>query len=145
MSFLSSIASNVYTKFVVHHILVGLVKASGCPNRTKQTKSRSVQCVKLTKKHEGVTRMITSWANLRINKLQQQGMDQESINAIVKGDARFLTTLNHAISMQKEDEPEFDAWLFFHDDVESTDFFELQHCTRNTKHTKASFVIQSNC
>lgn len=143
MSFLSNLFSSDTVKFIGHHVMEGVMKATGTTKTT--VAPRSVQCVRLTKDHDCVLDLVTMWANLRINKLQQSGMGAEAIKGIQKVDARFLNALAYALAVQKDKTPEYEAWLFFHDDVESTDFFELQHCARGSKVTKASFVLHATC
>lgn len=89
--------------------------------------------------------MVSFWCSLRINKLQQNGAMKETIDDIVLNDARFLTSLAHAIEVQKDQVPPYDAWLFFNEEVQSTNFFELQQCRCGTKVTKAAYVIHNEC
>lgn len=132
------------SEFIGKHLLIGLIKAAGLSIKPSK-ESRNTQCIKLTKNHKDVVQMVSYWCSLRINKLQQMGAMKETVDAIILHDARFLTALAHAIDVQKDPVPPYDAWLFFNDDVQSTDFFELQHCNRNTKVTKVSYVIHNQC
>lgn len=143
MGYLSNALTGNTAHFVARHMLLGLIKASGHNVRPVAPKARNMQCVKLTKEHEGLTKVILFWCNLRINKLQQLGMKEEGIQRIVREDARFLSILSHAIATASDED--FDGWLFFDGDVQSTDHFELQYCARGSKVTKASYVIHSEC
>lgn len=145
MDFLTKIFTSSPAKLLAHCAHMGLMQATGKTPRVAKANVRNLQCIKLTKEHGSVVNMVTYWSSLRINKLQQQGVQKEVISSIARHDARFLTTLAYAITTQAETDPDFDAWLFFHDDVQATDFFELQHCARGTRITKASFVIQMDC
>ena len=131
--------------FIGRHVLLGLLKSAGVSVKQLTTPKRNTQCVKLTKQHKDVVQMVSFWCSLRINKLQQIGAMKETISDIVLNDARFLTSLAHAIEVQKDQVPPYDAWLFFNEDIQSTDFFELQHCSRGTKVTKVSYVIHREC
>ncbi|BAW19089.1 hypothetical protein [Ralstonia phage RP31] len=143
MGILSNVLSGSTAKFVGFHMLRGLVLASGHSVRPVAPKVRNMQCVKLTKEHDGLTKVLLFWCNLRINKLQQLGTAEEAVQRVVREDARFLSILNHAIATAGDDD--FDAWLFFDNDVQSTDHFELQYCSKGTKVTKAAYVIRSEC
>lgn len=143
MEFLTNMLSSDTAKFIAHHAIRGIIQASGRVVPVKPAKTRDLQCVKLTKEHEAVVRMVTFWCNLRINTLQQNGANPEVISKITQADARFLTMLSHAISTIGEpDAP--DAWLFFDGDVQGTDFFELQYCDRGTRITRASYVLHAS-
>lgn len=144
MRFLTNFFSSPTTELVFKHLTIGLARAAGKDLRKIREKRRSLQCVKLTKNHYNVVQAVTYWCNLRINELQQKGISDDMLLTLKQHDARFLTHLAHSIAIQNDKEPAYDAWLFFHDDVQSTDFFELQNCIRGTKVTKASFVIQAD-
>lgn len=131
--------------FIGRHLMLGLLKAAGANVRQLTTPRRNTQCVKLTKQHKDVVQMVSFWCSLRINKLQQIGAMKETIDEIVLNDARFLTSLAHAIEVQKDQHPAYDAWLFFNEEIQSTDFFELQQCRRGTKVAKATYVIHNEC
>ena len=138
-------ATSFNLAFIGKHLLRGLIRASGTAIKVPKDQARNTQCVKLTKNHKQVVQMVSFWCSLRINKLQQMGALKETVDAIILQDARFLTALCHAIDIQKDPEPAYDAWLFFNEDAQSTDFFELQHCSRGTKVTKVSYVIHNEC
>lgn len=144
MRFFTDILSAIDAKFIFKHSLIGLAKASGYAIQAPRNKQRNIQCVKLTKHHQSVLQMVVYWCSLRINTLQQKGISDETLRSLRQHDARFLTCLSHALTVQADPDPAFDAWLIFNEDAQSTDFFELQHCARNTKVTKASFVIQAD-
>lgn len=144
MSAATASAGGVWS-FISKHLLVGLIRASGHSIKLPKAEARNTQCVKLGKVHKNVVQMVSFWCSLRINKLQQMGALKETIDAIILQDARFLTALSHAIDVQKDPEPPYDAWLFFNEDAQSTDFFELQQCARGSKVTKVSYVIHSEC
>ena len=131
--------------FIGRHLMLGLLKASGANVKQLTGRRRNIQCVKLTKQHKDVTQMVSFWCSLRINKLQQIGAMKETVDEIVLNDARFLTSLTHAIEVQKDQHPAYDAWLFFNEDIQSTDFFELQQCRRGSKVALATYVIHNEC
>lgn len=137
--------SSFNLSFIGKHLLYGLIKASGISIKLPKAKARDTQCVKLNKNHKQVVQMVSFWCSLRINKLQQMGALKETVDEILLQDARFLTALSHAIEVQKDQEPPYDAWLFFNEDAQSTDFFELQQCARGSKVTKVSYVIRNEC
>ena len=134
-----------FWSFIGRHLLIGLIKVTGHSVKFQKADARNTQCVKLNKGHKNVVQMVSFWCSLRINKLQQMGALKETIDAIILQDARFLTALGHAIEVQKDPEPPYDAWLFFNEDAQSTDFFELQQCARGSKVTKVSYIIHNEC
>jgi hypothetical protein len=145
MGLVSSLMANSTAKFIAVHTLRGLALATGHSVPAATSKARNQQCVKLTKDHEEVVRMVSFWCNLRLNNLQQTGAAQKRITEITRSDAQFLNALNHAIAVQTEEDNVLDAWLFFDNDVRSTDYFELQYCARGTKVTKATFSLFAQC
>lgn len=143
MSVFNNFFSNELTRALGMCALRSLVKVTGRAVPVKETETLDIQCVKLTKDHSSVTHLVTFWANLRINKLQLLGVTPEIVADIARHDTRFLTILLDALATQKTSKPEYDAWLFFNKDVKNTNFFELQQCTRGSKVTKASYIIQA--
>lgn len=145
MGFLSSFLTSDAARFVGKHAVIGLIKISGRAVKQHDSEKRNTQCIKLAAHHDGIDRVVMQWCNLRINRLQQIGASEEQIKGICKHDASFLTTLSLAIAAQKIDNQDKDVWLFFNDDIQSTDFFELQYCSRNSNVMKASYAIHSHC
>ena len=143
MGFLSNLFSSETAKYLAARALCGAISATGHQVRLKQAPTRDLQCVKLTTEHGSVTQMVSFWCSLRINNLQIAGASPESVKKIAQSDARFLSSLSHAIAVAK-DSSEPDAWLFFDGDIKNTDFFELQYCDRGTKLAKATFVIRAD-
>jgi hypothetical protein len=128
-------------RFIGEHALIGLLKATGV--KRTNAKVRNTQCVKLTRNHKNLLQSVSFWCSLRVNKLQQLGGLKEVVDKIILNDARFLNVLSFAIEEQREKEPAFDAWLFFNEDIQSTDFFELQHCSPGGRVTKVSYTIHN--
>lgn len=127
--------------FVFKHVLCGFVKATGHRVPVSKDKSQNIQCVKLTKEHTPMVQMVAYWCNLRSIKLKQMGMTDVAAAVMNRRDADFLTLLAGAIMEQQEKSPQYDAWLFFDSDVQSTPFFELQKCDRGTKNARCTTMI----
>ncbi len=142
MEFLANLLNNDVVKFVATHAVRGMILASGRSVPVEKPEERDPQCVKLTKDHEAVVRMVTFWCSLRINDLQYNGASEESIKKISKNDARFLNSLTNAIATAGDDTGQ-DAWLFFNGDAKNTDYFELQYCDRNGKVARAVYSIRA--
>lgn len=127
-------------RFVSYHALIGLAKSTGV--RLPQNfakRNRNPQCIKLTKDHLKIDRIVSFWCNLRINKLKELNMHDDDIKRIVREDCVFINALNSALAdIGKTQE---DAWLFFDADVHSTDYFELKICNKGQKHPKRTHAI----
>lgn len=144
MSFFNKLVNQEVAAFVLKHALIGFCRATGRSVRSAKDKQLNIQCVKLTKEHTNVVQMVTYWCNLRTNNLQQMGATKETVAAINRNDANFLTALGTAIASQQDPKHPMDSWLFFSDDLKSSVFFELQHCDRGTKHMRSSTVISAD-
>lgn len=128
-------------KQIGHCALVGLNRASGI--RIPEDKNnRHTQCVKLTKAHGHLLDMVTYWCGERLALLRATGVPAERLAAVSRHDAKLLTGLSIALVEQQKKQPEYDSWLFFNSDVQSTDFFELQECEKGSFITKTSIIIQ---
>ena len=142
MAFFAKLFANNAVQFVGQQAARSLVKMAGGSLKPTQPEDLNIQCVRLTKDHDSVVTMVTYWCSLRINEMQQAGIAKETVTSIINRDAKFLNALAHALDVQKDKTPDYDAWLFFNSDIKSTNFFELQQCPRGTKNTMASFIIQ---
>lgn len=143
MSLISKILTSEAAKFVGFHALRGVVRATGHSVRIAAPKPRNMQCVKLGVEHKPLVQIVTFWCNLRINKLKQMGFTEEGIQRVVRNDATFLTVLGSAIASAADKGNDYDAWLFFNEDVKSTDMFELQYCDKITRVTKTTYLLRA--
>jgi hypothetical protein len=142
MAFMSKVFNANVGKFVLHHILAGLT--GGCTPKSSKEKALDLQCVKLTKEHTDVPKLVSQWCTKRTKYLQEQGVEAGVIQAITQLDCRFLNALGNAIAAQKDKDRQFDGWLFFDKHHESTGFFELVQCNRGSKDTVSSLVIRQD-
>lgn len=144
MSFINKLINSDATAFVLKHVLIGLRKASGINVQPAKEKGPNIQCVKLTKDHDGLVRMITAWCNLRTNQLQQLGLSAKDVAAMNRNDSSFLTSMSAAIANMNDPKHPIDTWLFFNGDIQSTNFFELQQCDRGTKHMRCAMILHAH-
>jgi hypothetical protein len=144
MSLINKLIKSDATAFIVKHALIGLRRATGQCGESKKEKGPNIQCVKLTKEHDGLVRMITGWCNIRTNQLQQLGLGAKDVAAMNRNDANFLTLLSNAIAEKNDPKHTTDTWLFFNGDIQSTNFFEIQQCDRGTKITRCAMILHAN-
>ena len=104
----------------------------------------NVQCVKITKEHADLLRSVTFWCAFRLNEMKQLCDSKKHIDAMLQQDARFLNAINHALAVQKDTEPQYDAWLFFNDDVQKTNYFELSQCRPGTRDVLSTLIIHKD-
>lgn len=146
MSFVSDLFTAENRKalgaFVLKHVKIGILKANGCMPKPKAESAIDLQCVRINKEHGPVVKMVSQWCALRANKLRQLGSTADAVNRIILSDARFLTSLSHAVGVQKDPDPLYDGWLFFDKDVQTTGFFELVQCIHGSKDVLSSLVIR---
>jgi hypothetical protein len=141
MSFISKLQANPVMVFVLEAANIGLKRAIGSKNCRSKEKVQNIQCVKLNKDHVPLVQVVTQWCNQRSDKLKELGVTKESLAAMNRRDANFLTSLASAIAGAGQPDAEYDYWLFFNTDTQSTNYFELQQCDRGSKTMRCSQVI----
>lgn len=110
----------------------------------KKQGALNIQCVKITKEHNDLLRSVTFWCAFRLNEMKQLCDSKKHIDAMVQQDARFLNAISHALAVQKDKEPQYDAWLFFNDNVQETNYFELSQCRPGTKDVISTLIIHKD-